>query len=65
MILSTHAKRQIRTALLLELNSCFTRISRKYGVEGSEAQQEFLQTLIASVHECVEDDTMKADSAVS
>ena len=52
MTLDTHTKRQIRTKLLLELNTCFSQVSLHYKNAG-DAEREFLQTLISSIKDCV------------
>lgn len=54
MALDIQSKRQIRINLLLELNSCFTRVSKHYKEHGSDAEREFLQTLIRSIKECID-----------
>jgi len=57
MSLTTFEKNKIRIALLLELNNCFTRVSKHYDEYGGEAEHEFLQQLIASIKDCVEGET--------
>ena len=54
MALDTQTKREIRKHVLLELNSCFVKISRHYKEHGGDAEREFLQTLIQSIKECVD-----------
>ena len=52
MILDSHTKHQIRTALLLELNNCFTKVSKDYE-KASELERDFLQNLITSLKGCI------------
>jgi len=54
MPLSRIEKNKIRTALTLELNSCFSNVSRQYKEYGTDEDRAFLQTLIESIRECVE-----------
>jgi len=54
MALDIQSKRQIRGNLLLELNNCFSTVSKHYSVHGSDAEREFLQTLISSIKECID-----------
>ena len=54
MALDSHTKNEIRFKLLLELNSCFVKVSRHYGEHGGEPEREFLQTLIHSIKECID-----------
>jgi hypothetical protein len=56
MTLGSQAKQKIRTDLLLELNSTFTKVSKQYE-HRDEADREFLQTLIASIRGCIESNT--------
>jgi flagellar hook-basal body complex protein FliE len=56
MTLGSQTKQKIRTDLLLELNSTFTKVSKQYE-QHDEADREFLQTLIESIRECVESNT--------
>lgn len=53
MPLDAQTKTQIRTTLLLELNSCFSQLSWHYKDAG-DAEREFLQTLIHEIKQCVE-----------
>ena len=52
-----HRKNQIRSALLLELNNAFTKLSKHYTEYGDERDREFLQKLIVSLKECVKGET--------
>ena len=54
MALDIQSKRQIRINLLLELNNCFSTVSKHFSVHGSYAEREFLQTLIGSIKECID-----------
>ena len=53
MTLDSKTRTEIRTALLLELNSCFSQVSWHYKDAG-DAEREFQQTLIRSIKECVD-----------
>lgn len=53
MSLSRFEKNKIRTALMLELNNCFTRVSKEYRLNGDDEGSKFLGELIASIKECV------------
>lgn len=64
MALDTYAKNKVRSTLLLELNNCFTTVSKHYTECGSESDREFLQTLIASIKECVQAKARESDPAI-
>lgn len=55
--MNTARKNRVRTTLLLELNSCFTRVFDDMLRDGSEEDVEFLKTLIDSIRDCVEGGT--------
>lgn len=61
MTLDRKTKTQIRTVVLLELNSCFTKLAQQYA-DHDEAHKEFLHDLIDSVRDCIEDKSANAQT---
>jgi hypothetical protein len=52
MTLDSKAKAKMRTVLLLELNSCFTKVAKQYSGH-DEHHRAFLHLLIDEIKDCV------------
>lgn len=56
-IMNNARKNQIRTTVLLELNSAFTKLFDDCMRHGDAEDEEFLQELVGSIKECVAGET--------